>query len=334
MRYVTKNLLLLALSLAAVGCAAWKGDGGKWKFAKALDPRRVVGGQADDPAEPQIPTRLIATWVDTKLHTPGQKPLRGFGGRVVFFGPEGQDSVRVDGELVVYAFDETDRSPHETQPTRRYIFPAEQFVKHESESQFGPSYSVWLPWDAVGGQQKQISLIARFEPRGGAMIVGEQTAHLLPGAVRPEQAVADAGEGAARDKGDIRLASFEDETDDAMAARRRANTTIELTPNLAARIARAKRQSDDLPTQRPEHAQSNGLSRTSGVETTPGASETGPPRDPAGVVSTAPNSAPRQTPAADRAPAFGSTPSIGGEAQRHQWVDWQQTPTRPPSPGR
>jgi len=89
--------------------------------------------------------------------------------------------VRVDGQLVVYAYDDDGRAAHETQPTRRYIFPREQFTRHESESKLGPSYSFWLPWDAIGGQQKNIGLIARFEPHKGPLIVGEQTRHLLPG---------------------------------------------------------------------------------------------------------------------------------------------------------
>jgi hypothetical protein len=50
-----------------------------------------------------------------------------------------------------------------------------------SKSELGPSYSFWLPWDEVGGPQTEISLIARFEPNGGSIVIGEQTKHLLPG---------------------------------------------------------------------------------------------------------------------------------------------------------
>ena len=94
---------------------------------------------------------------------------------------EKDDPVRVEGQLVVYAFDETDRAPHETQPTRRYIFPKDEFARHESDSKLGASYSVWLPWDEAGGPSKKISLIARFEPEGGPIVLGEQTRHMLPG---------------------------------------------------------------------------------------------------------------------------------------------------------
>jgi hypothetical protein len=163
---------------AALGCAS---DSKKWKFAN-LDPRHTLGlKKEEEKPEPEVPTRLVATWTETVLNTAGEKPKRGFGGRIAFFKRESEDPIRVDGQLVVYAFDETSRPSHETHPTRKYIFPPEEFVRHEGDSKLGPSYSFWLPWDEVGGAQRNISLIARFEPKGGPILVGEQTKHFLPG---------------------------------------------------------------------------------------------------------------------------------------------------------
>lgn len=242
MRRTLTNLCLTTLAfavLSSLGSAPAEAE--KWKLVKKLDPRRAIGMKKDEPAEPQIPTRMVATWVDATLQKPGQRPVRGFGGRIVFFNSDGDDSVRVAGQLVVYAFDETDRASYETQPTRRFVFRAEQFVKHESPSQFGPSYSVWLPWDEVGGPQKNISLIARFEPQGGAMIIGEQTAHLLPGIVRPKPAITESSPPA----GDVQLATFADGGDAGggpaqlpAAQGGRNTTTIDLPIGLAAKLAR------------------------------------------------------------------------------------------------
>jgi hypothetical protein len=169
---VTTFACLIALS----GCQS-KGDG--WKFAN-WDVRRAVG-MKKGPAEPKTPERLVATWTDTVLNTAGQPSKRGFGGRIVFFQRESKDPVRVDGQLVVYAFDDTDREPHETHPARRNVFPAEDFARMESDSSLGASYSVFLPWDELGGPPKKISLITRFEPAKGAIVMGEQTRHYLPG---------------------------------------------------------------------------------------------------------------------------------------------------------
>ena len=176
---LTRLILCLIVLTSALGCSLGKNDG--WKFTKSWDPRRAIGLKKDKLAPPQMPTRLVSTWTDTVLHKQGEKPKRGFGGRLLFFNEAGEDPIRVEGQLVVYAYDDTRRAAHETQPTRRFVFPADQFVRHESESPVGHSYSVWLPWDQLGGEQKNISLIARFEPKAGPLIVGEQTRHLLPG---------------------------------------------------------------------------------------------------------------------------------------------------------
>ena len=176
---LTHSALCLALVAANVGCSIGKKEG--WKFSQSWDIRRAVGWKQDEIAPPQIPSRLVSTWTETTLNRTGETPQRGFGGRLLFFDEGSEDSIRVAGQLVVYAYDDSEREAHETQPTRRFVFPSEQFVRHESASKVGPSYSVWLPWDEVGGVQKQISLIARFEPQGGPLLVGEQTRHLLPG---------------------------------------------------------------------------------------------------------------------------------------------------------
>jgi hypothetical protein len=177
-RISTVAILLGAMLVGMPGCASTKKS---WKFAKNGDFKRAVGLKSSKPLPPEVPARLVSTWTDTVLQRSGKPPQRGFGGRLVFFTKESEDPVRVDGQLVIYAFDETDREPHETHPSRKYIFPREEFARHESDSQLGSSYSVWLPWDEVGGDMKQISLIARFEPHSGNTVLGEQTKHLLPG---------------------------------------------------------------------------------------------------------------------------------------------------------
>lgn len=184
-------ICMCAVVLLSSGCTT------TWKHVKNRDFKRAVGMKSDKPLPPEIPNSMVSTWTDTVLQRPGKAPQRGFGGRLLFFKEDSKDPVRVDGQLVVYAFDESDRKPHETHPTRKYVFPAKEFAEHESNSQLGPSYSVWLPWDEVGGKVKQISLIARFEPDGGAYVMGEQTKHMLPGIskVDPEHLVSPGGVG-------------------------------------------------------------------------------------------------------------------------------------------
>jgi hypothetical protein len=138
-----------------------------------------------DPDEPRegTPERVVATWTDTVLQRDGQPAQRGFGGRIYFYD-RGPDPIAVKGRLVVYAFDETGRSPVDHQPTRRYVFPTEQLPLHASTSDLGPSYSVWLPWDGADGPSTEVSLVARFEPlEGGGLVVSEQARQRLPGRI-------------------------------------------------------------------------------------------------------------------------------------------------------
>lgn len=177
-------------ALAAAGCrapspgaeAASDSSFGPLSGLKApasLNPMQW-GADSDEPRR-GAPDRIIATWINTVRHTPGEPAERGFGGRLYFYD-RGPDPIAIDGRLVVYAFDESGRQPTDHKPTRRFVFPAEEFAKHLSKSEIGPSYSVWLPWGSVDGASTNISLIARFEPAGGGgLVVSDQATQRLPG---------------------------------------------------------------------------------------------------------------------------------------------------------
>lgn len=132
----------------------------------------------DKQQQPQVPIKMAATWSDTVSHAPGKPATRGFGGRLYFYDDR-MNSIKVDGKLVVYIFDDDLRGGGE--PQRKYLFNAEDFARHCTGSELGPSYSVWLPWDAVGGPMKQLSIVPFFLPSQGELITGEQTRHRLLG---------------------------------------------------------------------------------------------------------------------------------------------------------
>ena len=146
-----------------------------------LDLKKPLSWPFASEDKPKVPDRVVAVWSDSVLYKADRPPVRGFGGRLMFYGREGDEPIKVDGSLVVYAFDEAGRDPGNARPDRKYVFPSEHFDIHYSKSELGHSYSVWVPWDEVGGEQKEISLIARFLPANGAPLIGEQAQHLLPG---------------------------------------------------------------------------------------------------------------------------------------------------------
>ena len=65
-------------------------------------------------------------------------------------------------------------------PDWKFVFTPEQFATHHTKGGLGHEYTVWIR-DAAGGPRKEISLIARFVPKTGKMVVSEQSRHLLPG---------------------------------------------------------------------------------------------------------------------------------------------------------
>lgn len=186
-------LMALAALAAAGGCA---------KF----DLNRSIPWGAGENGQLERPVRLVAMWTDTILTTPDAEPTRGFGGRLMFYAHEGSKPAKVKGSLTIYAFDETGRDAKNTKPDRKYVFTEEQFARHYSKSALGHSYSFWLPWDAVGGPQKEISLLVRFQPTSGGVVIGEQSTHLLkgvePAAVQARSVQPPAGAHPARLPGD------------------------------------------------------------------------------------------------------------------------------------
>ncbi len=172
-----RSYLFLCRLLAGLLLAAWlaptaRGDGWPyWPFKKEDKPGK--------------PDKIVALWSDTVLTQAGRPPLRGFGGRLMFYEGKNDDPVKVEGNLVVYAFDETDRDANNARPDRKYAFTPEQLPLHYSKSKVGHSYSVWLPWDEVGGVQKEITLIVRFQPKEGAAAISDPCRELLPGRIEP-----------------------------------------------------------------------------------------------------------------------------------------------------
>jgi hypothetical protein len=182
-----------------------------WKMPNPLE----WGAKSDEPRTGE-PERIVATWADTVRQAPGEPSERGFGGRIYFYD-KGADPIAVDGRLVVYAFDETDRAPTDHRPTKRFVFPADQLPKNMSISEMGPSYSFWLPWGTVDAPSTHVSLIARFEPvRGGGLLVSDQSRQRLPGnglsAVGPTM-IAESTKGTT-----VRQAGFEQQSAAAPAA--------------------------------------------------------------------------------------------------------------------
>lgn len=129
------------------------------------------------------PANMVCIWTPDVLAKSGQAPARGLGGRI-FFYDQNQKVVPAEGQLIIYGYDDS-KPEHSTDrvPDRKFAFTPEQLKKHHSESQLGPSYSIWVPWEKAGGEAKQVTLVPVFTSTTGRVVMGQPTVNILPGPV-------------------------------------------------------------------------------------------------------------------------------------------------------
>lgn len=163
---------LIGLCLFGGGCSALKVP-----FMDSIIPAK------EEPVA--APQSLAVVWSNAVLETQGQPATRGFGGLVTFHGADQKRPIRVEGQLTVYAYEETSRRSGGAAPDRKYVFTPEQFAKHYGNGSLGPSYSIWIPWDKIGGERRDISLVTRFDAVDGGVVMSKPTRVVLPGKSAP-----------------------------------------------------------------------------------------------------------------------------------------------------
>ncbi|TWU39895.1 hypothetical protein Q31b_32110 [Novipirellula aureliae] len=161
MKYTTQILtttIALAFLIGTTGCTSVTDK----KPTKSFSERMFWNKKKEEIPEPYPnPVKMAVTWTPDTLMQTGRTATRGFGGRI-FFYDERSRPVPVEGTLIVHGFDENNPNPEAA--VKRYEFTPEQFTRHFSTTDLGASYSVWIPWDAVGGEPRRISLVASFKP--------------------------------------------------------------------------------------------------------------------------------------------------------------------------
>lgn len=194
-----------------------------------------------DPTKPETPTRMVDVWTDAVLHQPGKPGIRGFGGRILFYNDDKEAPIVVDGTLTVYAFDDDNPGADSTAPEKKYLFLSEQLAKHYSEAKLGPSYSFWLPWDEVGGPERQISLLARFEDREGRIVMSKVVHKALPGtepSPGPNDDAPSIAQTSVPTENGVRRVSHEVLVD--APPKKMATTTIDVPPSFVQKVLAAR----------------------------------------------------------------------------------------------
>ena len=136
------------------------------------------------PDRNEVPQSVVALWSNSVAPDDAGEQERGLGGRLYFYDEDHQP-VAVEGKLVVYAYDDSNSQTINRVPDRKYVFDAEMLADRFSETDLGPSYSVWLPWDGSGDAHRtELSVIPVLTTAKGKVIIGEHARHVLPGPER------------------------------------------------------------------------------------------------------------------------------------------------------
>jgi len=212
------------------------------------------------------PVTMTAIWTDSVYEKAGEASVKGFGGRIFFYNAN-EKLVKADGELIIYGFDDSSKSLTDRKADKKFVYPQDKFQSHYSENKLGASYSVWVPWEPMGGYRKAITLIPMFRTADGDLIKCTQTIAILPGQVRPDTEVADSqgdqpykvlgsssavirragyhsGMAIAGDSKDVSQVGFQGKTAESEKIK---TSTISMTPSMSRRMALANQNRASTP---------------------------------------------------------------------------------------
>lgn len=146
-------------------------------------------------ARPKTPSKMSCFWQPYSQSDPkGGPPLRGVGGRIVFYsGRSTEKSAKVEGDLVLYLFDAEEEMPERSVPLRTAVFKKDVLPLHYRQDQSGfHGYEFFVPLDEINSEELDVAVIAVFteHKRNGKVaspLPSDQVVMTLPGTERSEK---------------------------------------------------------------------------------------------------------------------------------------------------
>ena len=122
---------------------------------------------------PKTPAKVVDIWQSYAQNVPDGTIMRGMAGRVHFYDNHKEEqAVKVDGYLTVYVFDGNETDPAHTKPLSIFEFKAKALDQHYSyQKPIGHGYDFFLPMDEIGGLEKPLCIIVRFDNHLDEMFV-------------------------------------------------------------------------------------------------------------------------------------------------------------------
>lgn len=171
MRRGIVSVLLVALAWGSVGC----GLPVQWQNMASKLPEST-------PEDPVY--EIICIWQPAEGQDPKGQHTRGFAGQICFFTRRQETSVRVNGDVMISVYDDQGKPEDRGKPLHNWEFIGDAWKIHLHDGNFGPTYSVFIPYSRKTQNQAQCALRVRFTPENGKPIYSNTAAVILPGQLR------------------------------------------------------------------------------------------------------------------------------------------------------
>lgn len=174
---------ILSVLLSATLLAAFSGG------CSSLDMNRLTGGSPrvtyEDASKPAV--RALCVWQEAQGQSQNGQTARGFGGQIYFFNAVDSMPVVVDGDVRIFLFDDEGTPEEQAKPIGEFDFPREMWRGMLHDSQFGPAFSVFIPYPKPGYHEVGCSLRLRLTRPDGSKLFSEIASLKLSGAPRPDK---------------------------------------------------------------------------------------------------------------------------------------------------
>ncbi|GHT40059.1 hypothetical protein FACS189427_13900 [Planctomycetales bacterium] len=131
---------------------------------------------------------MVDVWQPYAQTTPEGQVVRGLAGRIHFYpDSKKKQPVKVDGEMTVFVFDGKETNPSRSKPMRVYKFPGTTLESHYSyKKPLGHGYDFFLPFDEIGGEEKKLCIMARFDDALESSLLVAKPVHTILSGTKPE----------------------------------------------------------------------------------------------------------------------------------------------------
>ena len=134
-------------------------------------------------AGPKNPVvRILGLW-QASDGVAGNRATRGFSGQIHFFAGD-KLSAQVDGEVMIYVFDDQGPEDEQAKPIHEFRYPAESWNALLGKGPLGATYSVFIPYTRPGFHQAKCSLRIRYTPKQGPPVHSEFVNVVVPGTTK------------------------------------------------------------------------------------------------------------------------------------------------------